>query len=362
MRSSSRAVALLAGFFLWSALMSWAQTGTTSVRGAVTDASGAAIPKATVTLSRADRGFVRSATTGAGGEYEFLQLQPGIYDLTVEMTGFRKYEQKGIQLLVDTPSTANVKLEVGAITEVIEVTGEGAAINTTDASLGNAFNEVQVKELPMEGRNVPDLLTLQAGVTYFGHRESLNEQTNDTRNGAVNGAHSDQTNITLDGVDVNDQVNGYAFSSVLPVTLDSMQEFRVTTTNYGADAGRSSGAQVSLVTKSGTNAFHGSLYEYMRNTYTSANDYFVKASELATNSPNIPPKLIRNIFGGSVGGPVLKNRLYFFANYEAARQREEESDVRIVPSDSLASRSRAVRVCRAAGACNRAVRCRPTCW
>ena len=134
----------------------------------------------------------------------------------------------------------------------------------------------------MEGRNVPDLLTLQAGVTYFGHRESLNEQTNDTRNGAVNGAHSDQTNITLDGVDVNDQVNGYAFSSVLPVTLDSMQEFRVTTTNYGADAGRSSGAQVSLVTKSGTNAFHGSLYEYMRNTYTSANDYFVKASQLAS--------------------------------------------------------------------------------
>src|SRR5882724_10573573 len=114
-----------------------------------------------------------------------------------------------------------------------------------------------------------------------------------------------------------------------------MQEFRVTTTNYGADAGRSSGAQVSMVTKSGTNNFHGSLYEYLRNTYTSANDYFVKASEVQGGTANLPPKLVRNIFGGSVGGPILKNRLYFFANYEAARQREEESDVRIVPSDAF---------------------------
>src|SRR5262249_51270179 len=144
---------------------------------------------------------------------------------------FRKYEQSGISLLVDTPTTANAKLVVGAATELVEVTGAAETINTTDASIGNAFNEIQVKELPMEARNVHDLLTLQAGVTYFGHRESLNAQTNDTRNGAVNGAHSDQTNVTLDGVDVNDQVNGYAFSSVLPVTLDSMQEFRVTTTN-----------------------------------------------------------------------------------------------------------------------------------
>jgi len=335
MRSHSRVVVLLVGFFLAFNLLAWSQTGTTSLRGTVTDSSGAAVSGAKVTLSSAERGFERTTTTGGTGGYEFLQLPPDTYQLTVEMTGFRKSEQRQIQLLVDTPASVNVKLEVGAATELVEVNAEAATINTTDASIGNAFNEVQVKELPMEGRNVPDLLTMQAGVTYFGHRESLNEQTNDTRNGAVNGAHSDQTNITLDGVDVNDQVNGYAFSSVLPVTLDSMQEFRVTTTNYGADAGRSSGAQVSLVTKSGTNAFHGSLYEYMRNTYTSANDYFVKASELASNSPNIPPKLIRNIFGGSVGGPVLKNRLYFFVNYEAARQREEESDVRIVPSDSL---------------------------
>ena len=334
MRSGSRVVmALFVCFVTLQVLV--AQTGSTSLRGTVSDSTGAAVSGAAVVLSNDERSFSRTATTGTTGSYEFLQLPPGTYRLTVEMSGFRKYEQKNVALLVDTPTTINFKLDVGSRTEIVDVTAESAAVNTTDASIGNAFGEVQVKELPMEGRNVPDLLTLQAGVTYLGNRESLNEQQNDTRNGAVNGAHSDQTNITLDGVDVNDQVNGYAFSSVLPVTLDSMQEFRVTTTNYGADAGRSSGAQVSLVTKSGTNKFHGSLYEYLRNTYTSANDYFVKASEIQGGTPNLPPKLIRNIFGGSAGGPILKNRLYFFVNYEAARQREEESDVRIVPSDAF---------------------------
>ncbi|HKH99548.1 MAG TPA: TonB-dependent receptor [Candidatus Sulfotelmatobacter sp.] len=335
MRSSSRVVILLATSLLALQGLTFAQSATTSLRGTVTDPTGAAIPGAKVTLSSAERGIVHTATSGASGGYEFLQLQPGTYQLTVEKADFRRYEYKNISLLVDTPTTINVKLELGSRTEVVEVTAAGATINTTDASIGNAFDERQVKELPMEGRNVPDLLTLQAGVTYIGNRETPNELNVDTRGGAVNGAHSDQSNITLDGVDVNDQVNGYAFTAVLPVTLDSMQEFRVTTTNYGADAGRSSGAQVSLVTKSGTNKFHGSLYEYLRNTYTSANDYFVKASEVKDGSPNIPPKLIRNIFGGSLGGPFMKNRFYFFVNYEAARQREGASDLRIVPSDAL---------------------------
>ena len=136
-------------------------------------------------------------------------------------------------------------------------------MNTTDASLGNAFNsENQVKQLPLEGRNVPDLLSLQPGVAYTGNRSDV--PTWDTRNGAVNGARSDQSNVTLDGIGVNDE-GGHAFTSVLPVTLDSVQEFRVTTTNYNADQGGTSGAQVSLVTKSGSNSFHGSAYEYHRN-------------------------------------------------------------------------------------------------
>ncbi|MBV8476568.1 MAG: TonB-dependent receptor [Acidobacteria bacterium] len=312
----------------------WAQTATTSVRGTVTDRSGAAVTNATILLSNPERATQRATTTGSTGQYEFLQLPPGTYELVVQAPGFRRYEEKNVQLLVNTPTTANVSLEVGASSETVEVTGEATLVNTTDASLGNAFNERQVKELPLEGRNVPDLLSLQAGVAYTGNRKDVNPDV-DTRSGAVNGAHSDQSNVTLDGVDVNDQVNGYAFSSVLPVTLDSVQEFRVTTTNYNADQGRSSGAQVSLVTKSGTNNFHGTFYEYHRNTFTSANDWFVKSAELATAQPNEPLKLIRNIFGASLGGPIRKGRLFFFLNYEGYRQREESSVLRIVPSDTL---------------------------
>src|SRR4030095_8987501 len=271
---------------LWFVVLSllssfaWAQSSTTSLRGTVTDASGATVSNADVTMSSPERAVERTTKTGAEGGFEFLQIPPGVYHLMVQMTGFRKFEQTGIQLLVNTPATINVKLEIGTTSETIEVTGETTVVNTTDASIGNAFNENQIKALPMEGRNIPDLLSLQAGVAYTGNRTDI-DKTVDTRSGAVNGARSDQSNITLDGVDVNDNANGEAFTSVLPITPDSVQEFRVTTANYNADEGRSSGAQVSLVTKGGTNNFHGAAYEYHRNTVTSANDYFVKQSPLA---------------------------------------------------------------------------------
>jgi hypothetical protein len=334
MRKVTRLAAGVLAVFLILSSAAWTQSATTSLRGTVTDGSGATIAKAKVTLSSAERSIERVASTGAEGGYEFLQLSPGTYKLAVEMAGFKSHEQKGLQLLVSTPATLNVALQVGATSEVIEVTASGALVNTSDATLGIAFNERRIKELPLEGRNVAELLSLQTGVVYTGNRSDVNRNV-DTRSGAVNGARSDQSNITLDGVDVNDQVNGNAFTSVLPVTLDSVQEFRVTTTSYNADQGRSSGAQVSLVTKAGTNNFHGSLYEYHRNTLTSANDYFVKVAELTSNQPNVAPKLIRNIFGGSVGGPIWKDRLFFFLNYEATRRREEASVLRMVPSDSL---------------------------
>jgi carboxypeptidase family protein len=313
-----------------------AQSGTTSLHGVVSDQTHAAIVGAKVVIVNAQQGVERSTTTGSGGEYDFVGLAPGSYTLTVEMANFRKFEQKNLQLLISLPTTANVVLEVGSSAQTVEVSAQAAALNTTDASIGSAFGESQVKSLPLEGRNVPDLLSLQAGVAYTGNRPDVNKDI-DTRSGAVNGARSDQSNITLDGVDVNDQVNGYAFSSVLPVSLDSVQEFRVTTSNANADQGRSSGAQVSLVTKSGTNNFHGSLYEYHRNTYTSANDYFVKLAELQNGQPNDPPKLIRNIFGGSIGGPIKKERLFFFANYEGSRQHAASSgnhSVRVQPRRS----------------------------
>lgn len=338
---------LFAGFVavMLAALLvggAWGQVGTTSVRGVVTDKSGAAIAGAKVTLSGAAQSLKREMPTNQAGEYEFLALPPGTYVLTVEMSNFRKFEQKNLQLLVNTPATVDAALEVGSTAEIIEVSAQALTLNTTDASLGAAFNENQVKQLPLEGRNIPDLLSLQAGVVYTSNRPDV--PTFDTRSGAVNGARSDQSNVTLDGVPVND-ANGTAFNSVLPVTLDSLQEFRTTTSNYNADQGGSSGAQVALVTKSGTDEFHGSAYEYHRNTYTSANDYFVKKAQItnciANGTPlsnkecNTPPELIRNVFGASIGGPILKKRFYFFLNYEGTRRAEAQSAVREVPTDSL---------------------------
>jgi hypothetical protein len=306
---------------------------TTSVRGTVTDPDGNAVVGARVVLANAESKTERTATAGGQGEYQFLLIPPGTYTLTVTAAGFRGYEQKGLALLVNTPATANVQLKVGATTEVLTVTSEAPALNLVDASVGNSFDEKQVRQIPLEGRNVPDLLSLQAGVAYTGNR--IGDKDQDTRNGAVNGARSDQSNVTLDGVDVNDQSNGYAFTSVLPVTQDSVQEFRVTTTNYGADQGQGSGAQVALVTKSGTNSLHGSLYEYLRNTITSANDYLVKQSELNIGDPNKPLQLNRNIFGVSVGGPIQRGRLFFFANYEGTREREQQRAERVIPTPSL---------------------------
>ena len=304
----------------------WAQTGTTSLHGKVADSSHAMVPGAKVTLANQTQGFLRSVTTPSTGEFDFVALPPGTYVLSVEKNGFRRFEQRDVQLLVNVPGSVDVVLQVGTVSSEVEVSAVAETINTIDASLGNAFDENQVKALPLEGRNVPDLLTLQPGVAYTGNRADTS--TSDSRSGAVNGARSDQGNVILDGIRVNDE-GGHAFSAVLPVTLDSVQEFRVTTTNYNADEGGTSGAQIALVTKSGTNDFHGSVYEYHRNTYTSANDYFNKASQLANctlpnpNECNNAPKLIRNIFGASFGGPIKKNRLFFFLNYEGTRRAEE---------------------------------------
>jgi hypothetical protein len=312
--------------------IAWGQA-TTSLRGTVTDSSGGYVGGASATLTNPESKNVRTATTGDDGGYQFLFLPPGTYTLDVTATGFQKYQQTGLQLLVNTPVTINVQLKVGAGKETVTVTAEEPALNLVDASIGNSFDETQVREIPLEGRNVPDLLSLQAGVAYAGNR--IGDKDQDTRNGSVNGARSDQSNVTLDGVDVNDQSNGYAFTSVLPVTQDSVQEFRVTTTNYGADQGQGSGAQVALITKSGTNVFHGSAYENLRNTVTSANDYLVKQSELNIGAPNKPLRLNRNIFGASVGGPLRKDRLFFFTNYEGTREREEQRAERVIPTPSL---------------------------
>lgn len=327
-----RALYFIVVFFLL-AIPAFPQMGTTALRGVVLDSSHAAIAGARITLVNPAQGHRRETTTAISGEFEFLALQPGTYTLTAEKDGFNRFERTAVELLVNVPNTLNITLQVASVVNTVEVSAQSETINTTDASLGNAFGENQVKQLPLESRNVPDLLSLQPGVVYTGNRPDINTEK-DTRSGSVNGSHSDQSNVTLDGVSVNDK-GAHSFTSVLPVTLDSVQEFRVTTTNYGADEGSSSAAQVALVTKSGTNQFHGSAYEYNRNSYFSANDYFIKASQLASGLPNKPNQLNHNIFGGSIGGPILKNRLFLFLNYEGYRDAESVSALRTVPTAAM---------------------------
>jgi Carboxypeptidase regulatory-like domain/TonB dependent receptor len=305
-----------------------AQTATTALRGNVADPSGSLIRGATITLVEEGSGTQAVKTTDASGEYVFSPLEPGHYLITVNAAGFAE-QAKRAELLVAQPATINFSLSVQASTLTVDVSDAAQTLNVTDATIGNAFNNATIEALPMEGRNIPDLLSLQPGVLYLGR---VINQNNDSRSGAVAGARSDQSNVTLDGLDNNDQTNGFAFTGVLRATLDSTEEFRVTTTNANADAGRGSGAQVSVVTKSGGNSFHGGAYEYNRNTIATANNWFNKQAQLQEGLPNVPGKLIRNTFGASTGGPIKKDKLFFFFNYEGQRTAENQQVTQVVPT------------------------------
>ncbi len=326
--SSQFATALL--LLLTSTLLS-GQTQT-NLTGTVIDPTGAAVPGAALTITNTATNQTRDVVTNDDGAYVFAQITPGEYKMLVKKAGFSDVSVQGIRLSVNNPATLNVTFEqVGSTSTMIEVSADAQQINTTDATLGNSFGTKPILQLPFEGRNVAKMLSLQAGVTWVGDTDTVNGgvTTATDRGGVVNGGRSDQSNISLDGVDVNDQQSRAAFTSVLRVTLDSVQEFRVTTTNANADASRGSGAQVTLVTKSGTNEPHGSVYWYLRNRELNANTFFNNLSGIAT------PKLNRNIGGVSLGGPILKNKLFLFGNYEGRRDALEQSLLRVVPSVSL---------------------------
>jgi hypothetical protein len=335
MRNSLRVVSLPALGSLVVLLSVWAAAqSTTSLHGVVTDPKGALLPDATVKLTDPQTGFTRSVSSGQDGAYQFVQIPPAVYNVTATAKGFAAVTRQGVRLLVSTPATLDFTLQVQGEQVRVEVSSQAPLVNTQDASIGNAFDARQLLKLPSEGRDPVTILSLQPGVTYIGSDKQIN-QNNDSRGGSVSGARSDQTNITWDGLDNNDQLLGFAFQGALRATLDSLQEFRVTTSNGNADEGRSSGAQVSLVTKSGTNSFHGTVYEYNRSSIGQANDWFNKAAELGSGLPNVPPHLVRNTFGATVGGPIKKDRLFFFAAYEGARKHETIQTTQTVPSNDL---------------------------
>lgn len=309
--------------------LAFSQSATTSLRGVIQDQSGALVPGATISIIDNATGKTLTTTAGSTGLYTFPQIFPSKYTIKVTAAGFAD-QSKSAELLVNQPATINFTLSVQSNSVTVDVSASAQTLNTTDASLGNSANNTVIQALPSETRNVPDLLSLQPGVLYLPN-------ANDSRTGAVNGGRSDQGNVTIDGIDDNDQVNGFAFSGVLRQTQDSIEEFRVTTSNSNADAGRSSGAQVSMITKSGTNKFHGSAYEYHRPTFTVANDWFNKQAQLNEGLPNIPGKLIRNIFGASAGGPIIKDKLFFFANFEATRRAESQQVIRTTATPGYAA-------------------------
>ncbi len=334
--SKATSVGAVAALLALGADSVWAQSGTASISGRVTDQQGAVVPGAAVTVTNAATALTRNSVTNASGLYQFTALPPGLYELLVALTGFRTAKFEKLELRVEMQARQDVQLTVGAA-ETVTVVSESPLINTVDASMGNNMSEQAIRSLPVEARNVVELLSLQPGAVFIPRASADAE---DPRYGAVSGARADQQNVTLDGIDVNDPPLQTAYSSAVRMTQDSIQEFRVSTSNYGADMGRSSGPQVSLVTKSGTNSFHGSAYGLGRRTGTSSNEYFLKLAQ-AQGSPaggpirNERPKLDKDILGGSLGGPIRKNRVFFFVNYEQLKEESERPVVRSVPSGSF---------------------------
>jgi hypothetical protein len=297
-------IALLAG------ALSLAAQSSSSLQGVITDSQGSAIPEAVVTAKNQGTSAERRTVTNSLGEYGLLQMQPGVYVVSVEKPGFRM-EKTDLTLQVDTPSTLNIKLEVGQVSETVNVTASATVINTENASVGNPFTETQIKEIPLSTRNVVALLSIQPGVTSTGQ---------------VVGSKPDQNNVLLDGVDVNDNQGANGFNAVLPIPLDSVQEFRTTVAGLGADLGRSAGGQVAIVTKGGTNQFHGSVYEYNRNTDFAANSFFSNKNGVGRAALN------RNQYGAALGGPILKKKVFFFFNYEGRKDRSATAKTDTVPS------------------------------
>ncbi len=296
--------------------IAFGQTATTArISGVVTDSQGAVIPGAIVKLIDKAKNIEKTSVTNTEGIYVFPGIEPGAYDLSVTAQGFRPSVLSDVKADVSTAKTVDVLLDVGGITE--QVTAEASPqvqLQRDDSSIGNVIEEDRIKRLPSATRQTPFLLQLQPGIAPVGE---------------VTGARSDQSTYSVDGIDVTDNVIAAPYFTVIPAPNESVQEFRVTVANPNASFGRSAGAQVSMVTKHGTNDFHGSLYEYHQDDALNANTW-------TNNRLGIErPPLTNNTFGVSLGGPVWKEKLFFFFNYEGGRQRTTVDTTRIVPTQSL---------------------------
>ncbi len=333
----SRTVLILSALLLLAvfSVITVAQQGTSTVRGTVRDQQGNVVAGAVATLTNLGTTTSRTTTSNDGGVFSFDALPVGDYKLEVEAQGFKKALITDIHASVSQPTTLNVALEIGNVAETVTVAAGSAEllVNREDATIGNTFVTKQITQLPLEARNVTNLLTLQTATT---------------REGYAAGARADQSNVTLDGVDINeaqsnqitdpnadpaDSTNvlnlGPERSTVLRLNADAIEEFRVTTANPNANQGRSAGAQVALVTKSGTNDWHGAAFEFYRTSAFQANNFF-------NNKAGVPKSsLIRHTFGGALGGPIVQDKAFFFYSYEGDRITQSASVLRTVPLPSM---------------------------
>src|SRR5271166_284762 len=299
----------------------WGQSTSGRIVGRVSDPTAAVLAEVKITLINQATGAARETKTNANGDYNFVEVVPGSYEVDFELTGFKKSVQKGVTVDVTQVVTLNQTLAIGATQETVEVTSEAPQVDTTSTQLGAVINDRSVNELPLNTRDTYQFLQLQPGVqAQLGSSGSLFFGSDDAGSVSVNGGRTRSNNFSVNGGDANDQfVN---LPTVQP-TPDSVAEFRMITNTFDAEYGRNSGSVVIVITKSGTNQFHGNIYEYFRNTVLNAQGYF----------NTVRPQLNQNQFGGTFGGPVRKDRTFFFISYEGRRIRQgDPGEVVNVPS------------------------------
>src|SRR5215469_2551546 len=307
------------------------QVAGASISGTVTDSSGKVVINAVVAINNVDTGMNRQVTTNDEGFYSAPNLLPGIYEVKFSAAGFKGEVKRNLTLTVGGAVSLDRALRVGSITESVTVQSEVPAIQTSSSDISAVVNATTVRELPLNGRSWTDLAELQAGVNAIHTQPDFSAGTDRGNRGfgqqlTISGARPQQNNYRLDGVSLNDYANG-APGSVLGGSLgvDAIQEFSVITSNYSADYGKTSGGVVNAITRSGTNQFHGSVYEFLRNAKLDAKNYF--------DDPTQPiPPFKRNQFGGTIGGPIQKDKTFAFGDFEAIRQSKGITTVATVPS------------------------------
>jgi carboxypeptidase family protein len=298
---------------------------TASLSGRIEDASGAAIPEATVAVTSQETGVTRTVAADAAGNYRVLSLPVGRYELKAEKAGFKAVVQTGINLVVGQQAVLNLRLEVGEVQQQVTVTGEAALVNTTTASVSGLVGEKAVKELPLNGRSFDMLITLNAGTVAVTAEKGGGAGAQSGNLFSVSGRRWTENLFLINGVEYTGPSQIHSIPGGVSgqlLGIDAVREFNVVADTYGAEYGKRAGAQVSIVTQSGSNQLHGSLFEFLRNSKLDARNFFDQGP--------VPP-FKRNQFGGAAGGPIKKDRTFVFGNYEGFRQRLGVSAVAIVP-------------------------------